>query len=225
MWDLLCKALSTIRIFLCSQNCVRECCGDGVLETFISMLQVAAMQGMILVQQWMLSIGNLISCWYFSQPWRFPLQNRTLVTVISGYLTLQTKALLVLQPRKEFYRVHVYSWERLPQPIRLQNESTLSVPCRVIHCTLSIAFQNTVLTAQKVLMVDENQSLRQWTPHNKHHCQTNKFVSTVCRINCMSSVSILIHTVISILKSIVLFSGYYYCWSWISKAGANSGWS
>ena len=44
---------------------------------------------------------------------------------------------------------------------------------------LSITFQNTVLTAQKVLMVDESQSLTQQTPHNKHHCQTNKFFFTV----------------------------------------------
>ena len=44
---------------------------------------------------------------------------------------------------------------------------------------LSITFQNIVLTAQKVLMVDESQSLTQQTPHNKHHCQTNKFFFTV----------------------------------------------
>ena len=44
----------------------------------------------------MLSIGSLISCWHFSQPWRHPLKNRILVMCISltsGYLTLQTKAL------------------------------------------------------------------------------------------------------------------------------------
>ena len=54
------------KYFLCIQNCVRECCGDGVYEISTSMLQDAAMQGMILVQQMdnegMLSIGSLISC-------------------------------------------------------------------------------------------------------------------------------------------------------------------
>ena len=36
--------------------------GVVVVETSTSVLQVAAMQGMILVQQRMLSIGSLISC-------------------------------------------------------------------------------------------------------------------------------------------------------------------
>jgi len=44
---------------------------------------------------------------------------------------------------------------------------------------LSITFQNAVLTAQMVLIMDESQSLTQWTPHNKYHCQANKFVFTV----------------------------------------------
>jgi len=66
-------------------------------------------------------------------------------------------------------------------------------PCsRVVHCMvaawsigrsfLAITFQSTGLTAQKVLMVDESQSLTQRTPHNKRHCQTSKFVFTVAHI-------------------------------------------
>ena len=45
---------------------------------------------------------------------------------------------------------------------------------------MSVTFQKAVLTAQKVLIVDESQSLTQQSRHNKHHCQTNKFVFSVC---------------------------------------------
>ena len=48
---------------------------------------------------------------------------------------------------------------------------------------LSITFQNTVLTAQKVLIVDESQSLTQQTPHNNQHCQTNKFALAVYKLD------------------------------------------
>ena len=59
---------------------------------------------------------------------------------------------------------------------------------------LSITFQNTVLTAQKVIMVpDESEFLAQRTPHDKPLHKTNKFVFVVTIImiplQCQDSIS------------------------------------
>jgi len=77
------------------------------METSTSMLQVAAMQGMIPIQrikgccQLVVQLAVDISLNHGDM---YSLQNRILdmcISVTSGYLTLQTKALLVLQPQQE----------------------------------------------------------------------------------------------------------------------------
>ena len=145
----------------------------------------------------MLLIGSLISCWHFSQPYRgMPCKNRILVFLwLLATLHCKQKHYLCLISASTgiIFTECMSTAEKDSHSLRLLIESTLalfqghslysrSLKHIEVSCVLSITFQNTVLTAQKVLMVDESQSLTQWTPHNKHPNKINLYL--LCVASC-----------------------------------------
>ena len=164
-----------IHIFLCMQHCVQKCCGDGDQETSTSMLQVAAMQGMILVQQknalnwqsnWLLTFLSTMeippakrnSCYvhfcYFWLP--YTANKSTTCALTSTGILLQAFCFRKgMSTAEKAYQTILHPF-LVPWSFTLWWQPEAQVE---VSCMLSITFQNTALTVQSVLMVDESQSL------------------------------------------------------------------